>query len=73
VPDIEAPSAPEPVAAAPSAPKHANPEPRRTAAEVEPINLIESAGPAIAKRLLPLIAVVVVLLALHRRRRRRQR
>jgi len=73
VPDTEAPSAPEPVAAAPSAPKHANPEPRRTAAEVEPINLIESAGPAIAKRLLPLIAVVVVLLALHRRRRRRQR
>ncbi len=73
VPDTEAPSAPEPAAAAPSAPKHANPEPRRTAAEVEPINLIESAGPAIAKRLLPLIAVVVVLLALHRRRRRRQR
>jgi uncharacterized protein len=41
------------------------------AAEVEPINLIESAGPAIAKRLAPLaLALVVILLVLGRRKRK---
>lgn len=45
--------------------------PRRIApADPEPINLIESAGPAVAKRLAPLaVAAVVVLLAVRRRRR----
>jgi carbon monoxide dehydrogenase subunit G len=44
------------------------------AREPEPINLVESAGPAIAKRLAPVAAVLLVLLiALGRRRHRRQR
>lgn len=54
--------APTPISAA----RHASP------AEVEPINLIESAGPAIAKRLAPVaVAVVVLLVAASRYRARR--
>jgi carbon monoxide dehydrogenase subunit G len=38
--------------------------------DVEPINLLQSAGPAVAKRLAPVaVGVVIVLLALARRRR----
>jgi MYXO-CTERM domain-containing protein len=46
--------------------------PRPTAApEPEPINLIESAGPAVAKRIAPVaLAVLVLLIGLRRRRRR---
>jgi hypothetical protein len=37
---------------------------------VEPINLLQSAGPAVAKRLAPVaVGVVIVLLAVARRRR----
>jgi carbon monoxide dehydrogenase subunit G len=51
----------EPVAAAPA----------RPAAEPEPINLLESAGPAVAKRLAPLVLVLLVLLIIVRRRKAR--
>jgi carbon monoxide dehydrogenase subunit G len=44
---------------------------RRAVAEVEPINLIESAGPAVAKRLIPVVAAVVVVLVVLRWRRSR--
>jgi carbon monoxide dehydrogenase subunit G len=37
--------------------------------DVEPINLIESAGPAVAKRLAPIVALVILLVLLLRRRR----
>jgi carbon monoxide dehydrogenase subunit G len=40
--------------------------------EVEPINLIESAGPALAKRLAPVAAAVLLLLVLVLRRRGRR-
>ena len=63
-----APQALKSVASAPAAAKSASPPPR-TAAEVEPINLIESAGPALAKRLLPPIAVALVVVIVLRRRR----
>jgi len=43
---------------------------RRTADEVEPINLIESAGPALAKRLAPVLALLVLLYVVARRVRR---
>jgi hypothetical protein len=40
--------------------------------EVEPINLLQSAGPAIAKRLAPVaVALVVVLIAARRRSNKR--
>ena len=39
-------------------------------AEVEPINLLESAGPAVAKRLIPVVALVVFILIVLRLRRR---
>ena len=39
--------------------------------EVEPINLIESAGPAIAKRLVPVAIAAVLLFLILRRRTRR--
>jgi uncharacterized protein len=40
--------------------------------EVEPINLLEHAGPAVAKRLAPVaLALVVVMIAARRRRKRR--
>ena len=41
-------------------------------ARVEPINLIESAGPAVAKRLAPVIGLVLLVLAVLRRRRKRR-
>lgn len=46
-------------------------QPRPTTPEVEPIDLLGSAGPALAKRLAPVAAgiVLVVLLLLRRRRR----
>jgi hypothetical protein len=40
-------------------------------AEVEPINLLEHAGPAVAKRLLPVVAGLVVLFIILRVLRRR--
>jgi carbon monoxide dehydrogenase subunit G len=44
---------------------------RAERAEPEPINLIESAGPAVAKRLAPVaLALLVLLVAVGRRRRR---
>jgi len=75
----------EPVATAPAAPAADATEPRseptgsvngRPVAapqrEVEPINLLESAGPAVAKRLAPVaVGVVVLLIALRRRSRHR--
>lgn len=42
----------------------------RPVPNVEPINLVQSAGPAVAKRLAPVVAAVVALLLLLRRRRR---
>jgi carbon monoxide dehydrogenase subunit G len=51
----------EPAAAAPA----------RPVAEPEPINLLESAGPAVAKRLAPVALVLLVLLIIVRRRRSR--
>jgi hypothetical protein len=45
---------------------------RQPQAEVEPIDLLQSAGPAVAKRLAPVaVALVVVLLAARRRHSRR--
>jgi carbon monoxide dehydrogenase subunit G len=56
----------EPAAAPPARqPAHAAP-----AAEVEPIDLLGSAGPAVAKRLVPVAVVVLILLLIVRRRRR---
>jgi len=52
----------EPVAAAPA-------PPARPVAEPEPINLLESAGPAVAKRLAPVALVLLILLIIVRRRR----
>jgi len=52
----------EPVTAAPA-------PPARPVAEPEPINLLESAGPAVAKRLAPVALVLLVLLIIVRRRR----
>ena len=53
------------------------PTPLRSSApitEVEPIDLLHSAGPAVAKRFVPLaLGVLVVLLFLHRRSRRKRR
>ncbi|HEY7050061.1 MAG TPA: SRPBCC family protein [Jatrophihabitantaceae bacterium] len=49
------------------APRHAALETPRAEAQVEPINLVSSAGPAIVKRLLPVAAVLVVLLLVLRR------
>jgi carbon monoxide dehydrogenase subunit G len=59
-------------ATASAAPRHIAPAPRRTADEVEPINLIESAGPAVLKRLAPVIVVVIVAWLVRNRRRRRR-
>ena len=50
----------------PSTARHAAP-PRQ---EVEPINLIESAGPAVAKRLAPVLGVVLLVLLIVVLRRR---
>jgi carbon monoxide dehydrogenase subunit G len=70
-PAVPQPAEAEKASAVASLPKHTAAAPRRTAEEVEPINLIESAGPALAKRLAPLVAllVVLVLIAIARRRR----
>ncbi|MEO9109680.1 MAG: SRPBCC domain-containing protein [Jatrophihabitantaceae bacterium] len=52
----------------------AHPTARHSSADVEPINLIESAGPAVAKRLAPVaVAVLILLLATRRYRTRRSR
>ena len=56
--------------AEPHEPARLLPTPGPQAAEVEPINLLESAGPAIAKRLAPLVALVVLALILLRLRKR---
>jgi uncharacterized protein len=59
---------------APAAPTTATPSPRpapRPSVDVQPINLIESAGPAVAKRLAPVAAAVVLLLVFLRWRRSR--
>lgn len=62
---VEAPTSP----ATTPAPVTSPPKPRAVP-EVEPINLIESAGPAIAKRLAPIaIAIAVILLVIGRRKR----
>lgn len=42
-----------------------------TPAKVEPINLVESAGPAIAKRLIPVVAALALVIFLVRRLRSR--
>jgi hypothetical protein len=49
---------------------HATRETSEAAGEVEPINLLESAGPAVAKRLAPVALAFVLLLGALRRRRR---
>jgi len=64
------PSPKRPLAAVSSAPRQNQPAPRRTAAEVEPIDLVASAGPALAKRLAPLVGVVLLLILIARRLRR---
>jgi hypothetical protein len=63
------PVAEEKVAAVTSLPTRTATAPRRAADDVEPINLIESAGPALAKRLAPIVALVVLLILIARRRR----
>ena len=62
----------EPPATPPApAPATAAPAPRSFApAEVEPIDLLEHAGPAVAKRLIPVAAAVVLLLIILRLRKR---
>ncbi|MDT4957358.1 MAG: hypothetical protein QOD31_1157 [Pseudonocardiales bacterium] len=79
VPEPDEPQTTEPTAADPVAeetvaavtplPTRTAAAPRRPADDVEPINLIESAGPALAKRLAPIIALVVLLILIARRRR----
>jgi carbon monoxide dehydrogenase subunit G len=51
-----------------SQPAGTGPTPRAEA-DVEPIDLVASAGPAIAKRLAPIVAALVVVLLVLRRRR----
>jgi carbon monoxide dehydrogenase subunit G len=55
---------------APSEPASRQPAHAAPAAEVQPIDLLGSAGPAIAKRLAPVAVLLVVLLLVLRRRRR---
>lgn len=64
------PTVEEKVAPVTPLPAHGAAPPRRPADEVEPINLIESAGPAVAKRLAPILALVVLVILIARRRRR---
>jgi carbon monoxide dehydrogenase subunit G len=60
-----------PVVPLPAArPTHPAPAHAAPAAEVQPIDLLGSAGPAVAKRLIPVAVVVVILLLVLRRRRR---
>jgi carbon monoxide dehydrogenase subunit G len=64
---------PQPAADAPAAETPAASVPRVIASrEVEPIDLMASAGPAVAKRVIPLAAVVAVVLAVLFARRRRR-
>lgn len=56
--------APDPVAAAPTGLRTIQ------SADVEPIDLLEHAGPAVAKRLAPIFAAIVVLLIILRQRKR---
>jgi uncharacterized protein len=72
-----APAAAEPAAdgtpaAAKASPARSASAPRSvtSADDVEPINLLESAGPAVAKRLVPIIVAVLLILVILRRRRR---
>lgn len=58
----------EPVMQAPPRPQPV----RRHADDIEPIDLIHSAGPAVAKRLAPVLAVLALLFVLRGRRRRRR-
>jgi carbon monoxide dehydrogenase subunit G len=61
----------EPVADIPaSTPPPRQPAHAAPAAEVQPIDLLGSAGPAVAKRLVPVAVVVLILLLIVRRRRR---
>jgi carbon monoxide dehydrogenase subunit G len=63
---------PRPVAATPpiaSANGHPAPTPAFPREDVEPINLIESAGPAVAKRVAPVAALLIVVLFVVRWRR----
>jgi carbon monoxide dehydrogenase subunit G len=75
-PTASEPASSEPAASEPAAVTAVNGHSARTAnqprPEVEPMNLLESAGPAVAKRLAPVaVAMVVVLLAVRRRRAKR--
>ncbi|HEY2043651.1 MAG TPA: SRPBCC family protein [Jatrophihabitans sp.] len=71
-PDQAAPDQAAPQAVAASTPAAAKPQPRIVSptADVEPIDLLGSAGPAVAKRLIPLIIPVVLILLFVLRRRR---
>jgi carbon monoxide dehydrogenase subunit G len=70
-PDTAPPPAAEEVASSAGTAAPTTASPRPAAADVEPIDLIHSAGPAVLKRLLPVIVVVIfALLALRRRRHR---
>ena len=60
-PAAEPTAAPEPVQ---SGPRHIAPT------EVEPIDLLEHAGPAVAKRLVPVVAILLLLLIILRLRKR---
>ncbi len=70
-----APPATEPAAEQPPEPRTPAPAPAPRAApapqSVEPIDLLQSAGPALAKRMLPLLAALVVLVVIVLRLRRR--
>ena len=59
-----------PTPAVANTPAQPRPTPAARKPEVEPINLIESAGPAIAKRLIPVAIGAVLLFLLLRRRAR---
>jgi len=68
---------PEPVVTSPVEPSpvevarpHSGPAHAAPAAATQPIDLLGSAGPALAKRLVPLAVIAVVLYLLLRRRRR---
>jgi hypothetical protein len=69
VPDGIPPAEPDPVS---SVNGHTASAPQQPQREVEPINLLESAGPAVAKRIAPVaVALVIVLAAVRRRRGKR--
>ncbi|MDT4914331.1 MAG: uncharacterized protein QOC66_3459 [Pseudonocardiales bacterium] len=69
VPDEPAAASQDPVHQLSSVNGHSVDSASQPQREVEPINLLESAGPAVAKRIAPVaVALVVVLLAARRRR-----